>query len=450
MRTFDRRELLTNAALLTDEAVRCDYVYTYPPRQAYGELGTGFDIGKALEASIRHDPRLNLYVHFPFCRQICSFCNLYATTSGGHQVFEDYIKCLEAEIVMRAPFLRNSQIRSVYFGGGTPSLFSSELLDRVLQALQRELDFKLDQVPEVAIEVAPDTANTGYLKELRSIGITRINLGLQASSAKELRSIGRKYEISTNEFAVESALATGFQNVCVDLIYGLPDQSDEDWLRSLRWVRNRGPQTVCAYPLTVRQGTRYGALQHEPDPRQQYRRYDMAARELSQAGYHQETHVRWVLPGIGGYKQKQYHWACENLLGFGAGARSYLWEADIRNGYSLHPRKAALIQYESRIRSGCDPVLDGFVMNADERMRKAAILGLIDLDDEDFDATHGLPFHQAFPEEYEALKSSLLIEHRDDNRYVLTDRGVRHRDVIVQVFFSDKVKVATDSYDYGK
>lgn len=350
---------------------------------------------------------------------------------------------------MRAPYMRGAHVRSVYLGGGTPSLLSPELLDQVLRTLQDELCFELNDVSEVAIEVAPDTATAEYLKQLRSIGITRVNLGLQTSSAKELRSIGRKYELKANELAVDSALNADFDNVRVDLIYGLPGQSDEDWLTSLKWVANRRPQTVCAYPLTVRQGTRYGLLHHKADPRQQYFRYDLADRELKEAGYQQETHVRWVLPGLGGYKQKQYHWACENLIGFGAGARSYLWKADIRNGYSLRPRKAALLQYERLLRDGCDPVADGFVMNADERMRKTAILGLIDLDGKSFHAMHGISFRDAFAEEIRALEKSLLIERHRDDHYVLTNRGVRHRDVIVQMFISDKVKNLVSSYNYG-
>ena len=447
VRTLDRRQLRSRT-LFTDDAVRCDYVYTYPPRQAYGHLNPNIDVGKTLQDSIRRDPRLNLYVHFPFCRQICSFCNLYANVPGGPHVFDEYIELLQAEIAMRAPFLRNSCIRSVYLGGGTPSLLSSDQLDRVLRTLQLELKFELNDIPEVAIEVAPDTANSEYLKQLHSIGITRINLGLQTSSEIELRSIGRRYRILTNELAVDSALNAGFGNVCVDLIYGLPGQRDEDWLASLEWVSDRRPETICAYPLTVRTGTRYGALHHDVDSRQQYRRYDLADRKLQKVGYQRETHVRWVLPGRGGYKQKQYHWACENLVGFGAGARSYLWDADLRNGYSLRPRKAALRQYERRVHDGDDPVVDGFVMNDDERMRKAAILGLIDLDGKAFQATHGIAFHEAFAEEWTTLEELLLAERRGSDHYVLTDQGVRHRDVIVQMFFSNRVMDIVSGYRY--
>lgn len=445
MRTIDLG--LLDASLLVDDTVRCDYVYAYPPRQAYRPLEPGFDTGQTIRAGITRDPRLNLYVHFPFCSQVCSFCNLYATVPGRSEAFEGYVELLETEIEMRAPLLAGSVVRSVYFGGGTPSLLSAELLERVLLALQKKLGFRLSDIDEVAIEVAPDTATTKHLAGLRSIGLNRVNLGLQTTSATELHSIGRRYEVPMNERAVEAALGTGFDNVCVDLIYGLPGQDDDAWLASLNWVADRRPETVCAYPLTVRAGTRYGMTGHEVDPRRQYLRYDTADRILRENGYLQETHVRWVLPGRGGYKQKQYHWACENLIGFGAGARSYLWGADLRNGYSLRPRKAALRQYEQRIREGLDPVVDGFVMDDDERMRKMAILGLADLDGDLFHEVHGQRFDDVFASELATLTGLRLVENRG-NGFALTEKGIRHRDVIVQMFFSGRVLGLVRDYDY--
>ena len=437
MRILDKSRRSAGRAWLTDNTVRCDYVYAYPPRQAYRDLSPSFDVQSAFRSSVQHDQRVNVYIHFPFCRQICSFCNLYATAGGEPEALERYARLLQAEIALRAPSLSGAIVRSVYLGGGTPSLFGSDLLQAVLDTLEGCLDFDLSNVPEVAIEVAPDTASQAYLRQLREIGITRINLGLQTSSESELRSIGRRYDIATNEAAIEAALDAGFDNLCVDLIYGLPGQTEEDWMTSLHWVIARRPETICAYPLTLRAGTRYGMHESQIDPQRQYHRYDLADFELQGSGYERETHVRWVIPGRGGYKQKQYHWACENVIGFGAGARSYLWHADLRNGYSLKPRKSALRQYEYRLQDGIDPVIDGFLMNHYERVRKAAILGLIDLDDTLYQEKYGSSFRKLFTSEVETLEELDLIEHSDPNNYRLTDRGVRHRDVIVQMFFSE-------------
>lgn len=152
-------------------------------------------------------------------------------------------------------------------------------------------------------------------------------------------------------------------------------------------------------------------------------------------------------PPGGGYLQKSNHWAGENLIGFGAGARSYVQEADVRNGYSLRPRRAALVEYARRIADGIDPVTDGFVMDQEERMRKSAILGLMHLDRRNFATTHGYDPRDIFPQEFRVLEAEGLLADRG-NVLHLTEAGVRHRDVIVQLFFSQRVSHLVAEYDY--
>ncbi len=210
-------------------------------------------------------------------------------------------------------------------------------------------------MPEVAIEVAPDNATPEGLAAFRDAGFTRINLGVQTSAADELRLVGRRYASGTIADALKNALDAEFGNVCVDLIYGLPGQSFDTWRSSVDFVVDYRPETVCAYALTLRSGTGFDRRGfRRVDDEDQFRKYDYANGTLLDAGYEQQTHVRWALPGRGGYLQKEYHWACEPLLGFGAGARSYLWAIDTRNGYSLRRRGAALDDYLERMDRGED------------------------------------------------------------------------------------------------
>ena len=248
--------------------------------------------------------------------------------------------------------------------------------------------------------------------------------------------------------AMETAIGAGFRNVCVDLIYGLPGQNTESWSATLEAVIDHRPPTVCAYPLTVRRGTRFGKVNHAPDPVQQYAFYDQAAAQLSDAGYLQETHVRWVLPGVGGYLQKEYHWAGENLIGFGAGARTYIRSGDLRNGYSMHPRNRALTHWASSISNGEEPVTGGLLLDQTEQMRKSAILGLIELNDGLFSSRHGMSLRDAFPAEIDLLLEVGLLSF-DGMTYRLTPEGIRHRDVVVQLFFSAKVSQLVSAYDYA-
>lgn len=447
MKIIESRMLLETPSLLTSETTRCDYVYSYPPRQAYRQLPDSSSPASVMIESLSTDNRANLYVHFPFCAQICSFCNLYSTVSTTRETHENYVSTLEREIEMRSLALPSIEVRTVYFGGGTPSLFDPMLLAKVLACLETSFSFRLKSVREVAIEVSPESATPDMLRELTSAGFNRINLGVQTTNANTLASIGRRHSPKANLIAVEDALQTDLTNVCVDLIYGLPTQNEATWIESLDSVIECRPHTICAYPLTVRQGTLYGRVGHSPDPVLQYRLYDIANARLTAAGYEQETHVRWSLPGQGGYLQKEYHWAGENLIGFGAGARSYLRSADVRNGYSIHPRKRALDVYACHIAEGQEPAIDGMLMNSDERRRKAVVLGLMNLDRSAFRDRYEIDALNAFPQEFQILEDRGLIECTED-AIRLTPVGTRHRDVIVQLFMSQQVTELVQGYDY--
>jgi oxygen-independent coproporphyrinogen-3 oxidase len=418
----------------------------YPPRQAYRELPNGVDVPSLVESSLARSDLVNLYIHVPFCQQICAYCNLY-TVARHNDLHRSYITAVTAEIESVASQLAGKTVRTVYVGGGTPSLFEPALLHELLASATRVLGFTLDTVPEVAIEVAPETATASRLADLRQAGFTRVNLGVQSVEPLELASVGRPNAQHTVLRSVEGAMNTGFRNVCVDLIYGLAGQSLETWRRSLDQVIERQPETVCAYPLTLRPGTGFHRRGYRAvDDAEQYRKYDHANRSLREAGYVQETHVRWVIPGRGGYLQKQYHWACEPLVGFGAGARSYLWNLDVRNGYSLQKRDAALLEYMRRV-PGRSPVTDGFIMDDDERRRKAVILGLNHLDRSNFRDLYGEDPVDCFPTQLGALFDLGLLEV-DDEHLALTELGVRHRDVAVQGLFSERVRSLVESFHY--
>lgn len=429
---------------------RCDYVYAYPPRQAYRPFLSAARPATLVRESLAQVDAVNLYVHVPFCRQICAYCNLYAVASRGDDIHRRYIEAVSLEINMFAADLLGKRVHTVYIGGGTPSLLEPSLLSELLTRITERLRFSLDEVPEVAIEVAPDNATAEQLAAIRAAGFTRINLGVQSASTDELAMIGRAYASDTVSGGLEAAMAAGFSNVCVDLIYGLRGQSFDAWRRSVRTVIARYPQTICAYPLTLRIGTGFDRRGYRTvDDVDQYRKYDHVNATLRNAGYEQQTHVRWALPGEGGYLQKQYHWACEPVIGFGAGARSYLWALDTRNGYSLRRRRSALNDYLVRVENGESPMTDGFLMDHDERMRKAIILGLNHLDRGRFQAMYGTDPMDAFGKEIGGLITTGLVAE-DASRLWLTELGVRHRDVAVQPLISRRVHELVREFTYAE
>ncbi|WP_396451592.1 coproporphyrinogen-III oxidase family protein [Actinomadura sp.] len=435
---------------LLDREVRADYAYMYPPRQAYGRIephALTEAVTRSLEAA--RGP-LNLYLHFPFCEQICGFCNLFSVASSDDDLIDAYIAALLKELAGYADMLRGLPLDTVYLGGGTPSVMSPAQLATVLDGVSEQLGTDLQQVPEVAMEVSPSTVEPAKFREFRRLGINRVNLGFQSLEDAELSGIGRAYASDIPYKALDIVAETGFRNVCVDLIYGLPGQDHAAWRRSVDKVIELGPDTVCAYALTLRPRTGFAGQGYlsvsGPD---QYAKYDYADERLRQEGYRRQTHVRWARGEDGGYRQKANHWALQPIVGIGAGARGYLWECDYRNGYSVRHRMRGLRQYLDAVSEHGHGRTDGYLMTPDERRRKALVLALIDLDLDWYAGILGGAPEEHFGPYLDVLEDLALLE-RSPGTLRLTDRGVRHRDVLVQGFFSPEVRRRLASFDYDE
>lgn len=419
----------------------------YPPRQAYSPA-EGRALDDAISASFVEGGALNLYLHFPFCRQICGFCNLYTVGVPRQDQIEAYLTAIEADIVAWGRRVPPSRIRTIYFGGGTPSLLKAEQLKRVLDTLCTTFNCRLAELEEVAIEVSPETVTAQGYRDLRAAGFDRVNLGVQTLSDEELSAFGRPYDQTVAGQAVADAVASGFSNVCVDLIFGLSGQTDRSWIQSVGGVISLRPQTICTYALTTRPKTGYAARGYEgASSSVLYGRYDAARALLAASGYVAENHVRYVSSSAGGYRQKANHWAGENVLGFGAGARSYLRFCDFQNGYSLSARRKTLAKYMSDVLSGQSPITAAYLMTEDERRRKRLILGLFNLDRRAYQEEFGGDVLDHFPEELKAMDDIGLLVI-DGRSIRLTESGARIRDNLVQQFFSARARTDSASYDY--
>lgn len=446
-------ERMDSAALAKSIAlqVHSDYVYMYPPRQAYRTF-TDDESGRLrniVSTSLARFDDLNIYVHVPFCRQICSFCNLFAV-SGHLQELDSYVDAIIAEAERYTGITEPKSVQTLYLGGGTPSILRPAQLERLISSLLRLLAASPDEIPpETALEVDPATVDVQKLRDIRAAGVNRVNLGYQSMVQDEVSRFGRDRPFEAGLGLLEQALGVGFDNVCVDLIYGLEGQTDENWRRSVDQVAAIGPPTVCAYALTLRPFTGYSRRGYaELDGAMLYRRYDLADETLRAAGYRRENHVRWVRDD-GGYVQKVNHWSLRNVLGLGAGARSYLWGVDLRNGYSVRSRARPLRDYLRRVGEGASPVTDGYVMTAQERSRKAMMLNLVSLDRRWFaDLVGGDPV-EVFANEVAAI-AELGLCTTGSSRIVLTDEGIKYRDLIVQSLFSPDVRERVRRFDYAE
>lgn len=423
------------------ENVCGDYIYDYPPRQAYKPLRRNVAIEK-IKQSLAVDEEINLYYHFPFCKQICSYCNLFAVCESRETVFAEYFQALKKETLFYLPYIRGKRVNTLYLGGGTPSLIPVSMFEDFFAFLEREIGFCVADVTEVAMETSPDTATAEYLSALRKVGVNRVNIGVQAVADGELTCIGRKYDKNLVYDSLENVMNAGFKNVCVDLIYGLEEQSFSSWKKSVEEVVSYAPPTVCAYPLTLRGNTGFDRRGYRfLDGKEQYEKYAYARDYLLSQGYEQETHVRYKKVGSnGGYVQKENHWKQQNILGFGAGARSYLKEINTRNGYSVLHRKSAYDAYMKNVSADGFAVVDGYVMDEKEKLCKRLVLGLDGAEK---------TLLQAYEQECAyLLQKGYLTEN--NGRVFLTELGRQYRDLIAQLFFSDDVNLTIKGFSYDE
>jgi oxygen-independent coproporphyrinogen III oxidase len=268
---------------------------------------------------------LGVYVHFPFCVSRCPYCDF--AVAVRHEIpHDEYADAVVAELRARSPWFKAAdgpRLVSIYFGGGTPGLWRPQALGRVL-AQARQL-FDGGDGLEITVEVNPGEIDN--LRELRALGIDRVSFGVQAFQDRLLSGIGRKHDVAAVAPAFAAARAAGFDNLCADLMFGLPGQTMADWRASLDAMIALGPQHITAYALTVEPGTRFGALDREgkldrPDDQAVSAMYSLGHEVLTAAGYEHYEISSYALPGRRSVHNSLY-WTMGAYLGVGMSASSF-------------------------------------------------------------------------------------------------------------------------------
>ncbi len=295
----------------------------------------------------------SLYFHIPFCAHRCAYCD-FNTYAGQEALIPAYVDALIQEINFVGQQLQNHlttelsnhrTIHTIFFGGGTPSLLSPSQFDSIFRSIRA--NFTLTDDAEITIEANPGTVSFADLQALRSIGINRISFGVQSANMEELRMLERTHDFFDVIQAVTSARKAGFDNLNLDLIYGLPEQTLQTWQTSLQRILDLRPEHISAYALTLEHGTPFGrwsakGLMPLPDPDLAAEMYEWASETLEANGYKQYEISNWAKE-VKGQKSKvrpstfdlqpwapafackhnlQY-WRSLPYLAFGAGAHGY-------------------------------------------------------------------------------------------------------------------------------
>lgn len=297
------------------------------------------------------------YIHIPFCLQRCVYCdfNTYADLLDLRPAYADAV---QREIRQMAKHYPEITIASIYLGGGTPSLLAPALIPNILRAIRQSFPLAADA--EITLEANPGTVNANTLAALRDAGIQRLSFGVQSTHPDELQLLGRIHTWEDAAAAVTLAQRNGFDNISLDLMFGLPRQTLHRWEQTLERALDLGPQHLSLYALTVEPGTPLAealdAGQHPvPDPDLSADMYEATSARLLAAGFWQYEISNWAqglapAPGIWalppqGITEAIGPWVCRHNLVYwrnqpwlGAGAGAYSWFGNRRWNNPLHPR----------------------------------------------------------------------------------------------------------------
>ncbi len=266
---------------------------------------------------------LGIYIHIPFCKSKCGYCDFCSHPPESEREIERYLNALMLNMQDFSAAAQGCSVDTVYIGGGTPTLLAPKQLHALLDCVRDAFDVEKDA--EITAEANPGTVDRRALRALRKSGVNRISFGLQSANDAELRALGRIHTRADFEKSYADARQAGFENINIDLMYGIPYQTRESFAKTLDFVRALSPEHLSVYGLKIEEGTPFYARRDSlplPDEETEYKLYLDAHRTLSDAGFEHYEVSNFARRGFRSRHNLRY-WLDENYLGFGVAAHSY-------------------------------------------------------------------------------------------------------------------------------
>ena len=276
----------------------------------------------ALLTTKKNKTPLGIYIHVPFCRSKCQYCDFYSLAGKDGDLHGAYLDAVCAHIKETGPLAPNHQVDTIYFGGGTPSFFGAEGLATILTAVRRAFDVSTDA--EITFEANPDSVDPKHLTRLRAEGFNRVSLGIQCDDDGILKRIGRPHTYDQAITAVKRLRKAGFSNISLDLMYGLPGQDLHNWRSTVENVLSLQPEHMSCYGLKLEEGTpmyEYRDMLRLPDDDAQADMYLAAVEILKEHGYRHYEISNFAKRGKVSRHNLKY-WTGGEYIGFGPDASS--------------------------------------------------------------------------------------------------------------------------------
>ena len=357
-----------------------------------------------------------IYVHIPFCKKRCLYCDFYSTTLLGRQ--EEYVEALCKEIKARKDEA-GEPIRTIYIGGGTPSTLPLESVTALNQYLPRAC------IEEYTMEINPGDATEEYLRGLRALGVNRLSMGIQSFQDELLRFISRRHNAQQAIDAVHMAQEAGFENISIDLMYALPGQTMAQWKADIETALGLGVQHISSYGLMYEEGTMLTRMRDKGDiipidEETENAMYDTLCERLKEAGFVHYEVSNFALPGYEA-KHNSSYWYGTPYIGVGAGAHSYIgrvrsWNPDDLEAYITGIENGTLVR-ESETLSDKDLYNERIMLGL--RTNKGILLSDVDVRNANEMVTR-------------MIGKNPLLRKTDDGRLVATQKGIHVLNRIIE------------------
>lgn len=270
-----------------------------------------------------------IYIHIPFCKKACFYCDFHFSVSLKTQ--SSVVNAILSEMEMRKGLLGNDSVKSIYFGGGTPSVLTLDEIESILRRIR--FCFEIERDAEITLECNPDDLDIAYLQGLKDLGVNRLSVGVQSFNDEHLQWMNRSHNNAQSMQCIESAAHVGFQDITIDLIYGIPQLAQEEWIRTVEKALQLPINHLSAYSLTLEESTPYHKLvsqkkYQKPNNEEAARHYHYLNEAIIEKGW-QQYEVSNYCKNENYAKHNTSYWRQKKYLGLGPSAHSY----DIENRY---------------------------------------------------------------------------------------------------------------------
>jgi oxygen-independent coproporphyrinogen-3 oxidase len=371
-----------------------------------------------------------IYLHIPFCKQACTYCNFHFSTSL--KLKEQVLAAVMRELEIRRDYLAGQPVETIYFGGGTPSLLSADEINRITDHIYRL--YTVRELKEFTLEANPDDLSKAYISSLRDTQIDRFSIGVQSFRDEDLAYMHRAHNAQEADYAIKAAQDAGFTNLTIDLIYGTPGLTDGAWKANLEKTASLGVQHFSSYALTVEEGT---ALQHAiarkktapVEPEQAAAQFEILMHEAQTMGFDHYEISNFALPGHYAVHNTNY-WMGVHYLGIGPSAHSF-------NGSSRSWNVANNALYSTNILQHNQLVAEEEILTREQQVNEYIMTSLRTMWGTDLALVQ-----QRFGSDYRQLleKNSMVFQQkgqmeRKDDKLVLTPTGKLFADGIAGDLF---------------